>query len=392
MDSNSETHTVKEANTADAGRQRFGDLDVKTKTDRDLSLSWKDTSGYFRKFGISGGNTSNTVLTWIVLCVLAVIFGAVGCLLILYLPKPDHVEKEPSRIVTENMSLRLSRSFDIKMVPEAVASGRDLTFFVLSKGEIVHFDGDGKKIRTWKTEDPAGNLPCALTYIYTEAKGAGGTRFSALYIARGNKVYILDPELAEDPVHFLTLDNGALINSMRISDSFLFMTDAAKKLIYRYDLSSGDQEKIVLGMPDNKTHFPGFGPSSDIMLDLAIFPLSDLLFVTNPLLFRLEAFDIKTGQWRSEMSWGKHPGEENGFSGKMNPIHIDSCGKNRIVTVEYGVPGKIKIFTSQGIFLTAFVPFEKKKIANAAGFPKILAWPNGSIAVFSQNGDLEIYE
>ena len=369
-----------------------GEIEVKSKTDKDLSLSWRDTTGYLHRFTSGNIKPSNAVFTWAVLAVVAVFAGIIGCLLILYLPKPEIADQPKSLSQSTNLTLHPIRTFNIKMEPLACAAGRDLTFFVMSDSQIIHFDGDGKKIRTWKIEFPEKSAGGALCYVYSEPKGKGGTGFSALYIATGNKVYILNPELAEEPVHFLTLDAGAFVNSMRISDTFLFMVDASKKLVYRYDLTSGEQGKLVLGAPDEQTHFPGFGPSTGTTLDLALFSKEDILLVTNPLLFRLEAFDIKTGQWRSEFSWGRHPGQENGFCGTMNPIHIDSFGSEKIVTVEYGVPSKIKIFSKQGAFLCSFIPFEKMKIPNAPGFPKVLVLQNSTVAAVSQNGNIEFFE
>lgn len=401
----------------------------KKKQETNRFPEWMDPSKQSRRFFIDTSNVENPKITWIVL--LGVSFFAIlfGLFLIQWLPPEP---RKPSRSIpsfsgdlnlTQNQFVSL-RKFPIDhKSPSAWCSGKNNTFLIADTNTISLYDLNGKKIRDWKLDSITPNAvndqgktgdskngdlsspaqknkdfplgkPTAICYTEYRNDQKSLTTHS-LYFAVGNKIAVISSHEEIGARLLLDLNKNALITSIKIISHFLFLADYNNKTIYRYDLKNLD-ESIQMGRPDSdpENNFPGFKLSIVPHFDLAIDRSDRILYATNPVLFRVDAFNIDSGTWIKDRSWSKHPEQANGFTGCCNPLYLDVFSDGRILTAEKGKDSHLKIFDKQGNFLYHLndpqksIPLDGKKslipiIINDTTV--VVLHPAGEAEVFVQN-------
>ncbi|MCK9203577.1 MAG: hypothetical protein M0P58_03950 [Bacteroidales bacterium] len=140
----------------------------------------------------------------------------------------------------------------------------------------------------------------------------------------------------------------SFISSIAVTDSFAFIADAGRKVVYRCDLSGNMINRI--GEKDPVRKIPGFIIPSPYF-DLAIAP-DRSLWVVNPGRYELEKYSYD-GSFLT--SWGE-PGIGIGrFCGCCNPSHFTLLRDGSFITSEKGIE-RIKIYSAEGKF-SAVVAF-----------------------------------
>jgi hypothetical protein len=130
----------------------------------------------------------------------------------------------------------------------------------------------------------------------------------------------------------------ALFTSIAVYKDNVFVADAGRRVVIRYDLAG----KVVseIGRKDEKRNISGFVIPSPYF-DLAV--ASDgLLRVVNPGEHRIEAY---TFDGDLEFSWGKPGINIEGFCGCCNPINFAILKDGSFVTVEKGLV-RVKLYGS----------------------------------------------
>ncbi|MBW8015767.1 MAG: hypothetical protein FVQ82_06240 [Planctomycetes bacterium] len=156
----------------------------------------------------------------------------------------------------------------------------------------------------------------------------------------------------------------ALFTSIAVYEDNIFVADAGRRVVVRYDLEGNVVNEI--GRKDEKRNISGFVIPSPYF-DLAV--ASDgLLRVVNPGEHRIEAY---TFDGDLEFSWGEPGIKIEGFCGCCNPVNFAILGDGSFVTVEKGLV-RVKLYDEDGKFsgvvagVDALVP---GGVAKACAFP-----------------------
>ncbi|MEI7980485.1 MAG: hypothetical protein WCI71_02460 [Bacteroidota bacterium] len=134
----------------------------------------------------------------------------------------------------------------------------------------------------------------------------------------------------------------SFITSVAVNDSFAFVADAGRKLVYRYDLTGKMINRI--GEKDPEKKIPGFIIPSPFF-DLGIAP-DGSLWVVNP---GRHEFEKYTSDGRLVSTWGEANMAMEGFCGCCNPTHFAFLCNGSFVTSEKGIE-RIKVYTPNGKF------------------------------------------
>jgi len=134
----------------------------------------------------------------------------------------------------------------------------------------------------------------------------------------------------------------AFITSIAVTDSFAFLADAGKKVVYRYDLSGRQLNRI--GEKDPERNVPGFVIPSPYF-DLGIGKENEL-WVVNP---GRHTFEKYSYDGRLISSWGEGSMSVEGFCGCCNPSNFALLSDGSFVTSEKGIE-RVKVYSPQGKF------------------------------------------
>ena len=140
-----------------------------------------------------------------------------------------------------------------------------------------------------------------------------------------------------------SLGDRALLTSIAVSGSDVFVADAGNRIVLHYDINGNLINRI--GRKDSERNIPGFvipSPYFDLVMRR-----DELLRVVNPGLHRIEAYTFG-GDF--EFGWGKSSSSIEGFCGCCNPINIAVLGDDSFVTCEKGL-ARIKIYDPEGAFV-----------------------------------------
>ena len=152
------------------------------------------------------------------------------------------------------------------------------------------------------------------------------------------------------------LPSPAVITSIAIGPSEVFVADAGNRAVVRYDL---DGRQIgVIGKKDlsqKKSHFVIPSPYFDVALGPG-----DLLWVANTGQHQLEAYTMRGER---ENAWGESSMGIKGFCGCCNPAHFAMLPDGRFVTTEKGL-ARIKVYSPKGEF--------ESVVAAPKDFPQLL--------------------
>lgn len=137
-----------------------------------------------------------------------------------------------------------------------------------------------------------------------------------------------------------TLGRDAVLTSIAVSESDVFVADAGNRVVLRYDASGKLARRI--GERDESRNILGFSVPSPYF-DLAVSP-DGLLRVANPGQHRVEAY---TFDGDFEFSWGNPSMAIDGFCGCCNPVNFAMLPDGKFVTCEKGLP-RVKVYSAEG--------------------------------------------
>ncbi len=175
-----------------------------------------------------------------------------------------------------------------------------------------------------------------------------------------------------------SLGQRALLTSIAVSGSDVFVADAGNRIVLHYDTNGNLINRI--GAKDADRNIPGFvipSPYFDLVLRR-----DELLRVVNPGLLRIEAY---TFDGDFEFSWGKFSTNIEGFSGCCNPINIAVLSDDSFVTCEKGL-ARIKIYDPEGAFVGVVAgPEQFDVIAHVCNTPQQCQSGGYDVAVDAQD-------
>jgi len=140
--------------------------------------------------------------------------------------------------------------------------------------------------------------------------------------------------------HWESLGEDAIITSIAISNSNVFVADAGNLIVWRFDKQSKMLGRI--GAKDEAKDIPGFiipSPYFDVAIDLDGF-----LWAANTGRHSLENY-MSEGDFRS--SWGEYSMKIENFCGCCNPSHFIILDDGSFVTSEKGIP-RVKVYNRLG--------------------------------------------
>ena len=140
-----------------------------------------------------------------------------------------------------------------------------------------------------------------------------------------------------------SLGERAVLTSIAVSKSDVFVADAGNRIVLRYDTTGRLINRI--GAKDKERNIPGFVIPSPYF-DLAV-GRDGLLRVVNPGLRRIEAY---TFDGDLEFWWGKFSSAVEGFCGCCNPVNFAILEDESFVTCEKGLI-RVKIYDPEGAFV-----------------------------------------
>ena len=137
--------------------------------------------------------------------------------------------------------------------------------------------------------------------------------------------------------------DGAVLTSIAVSDSDVFVADAGSRIVLRYDVTGKLVKRI--GQKDKDRGIPGFVIPSPYF-DLAI-GRDGLLRVANPGRHCIEAY---TFDGDLEFWWSQFSSDVRGFIGCCNPVNFAILGDGSFVTCEKGLT-RVKVYDAEGNFV-----------------------------------------
>lgn len=162
-----------------------------------------------------------------------------------------------------------------------------------------------------------------------------------LYVGLRDHVEVYDSQM-QRIASWASRGDAAVLSSIVLADSHVFVADAGQRVILRYD-PAGTLEAVI-GEKDEDRNIPGFVVPSPYF-DLAV--TAGLLRAVNPGRQRIEAY---TFDGDFEFAWGKPAIAIDGFCGCCNPINIAVLSDGSFVTCEKGVV-RVKVYDSDGAFM-----------------------------------------
>jgi DNA-binding beta-propeller fold protein YncE len=161
-----------------------------------------------------------------------------------------------------------------------------------------------------------------------------------------------------------SLGKDAILTGIIASEDNVFVADAGRRIVIRYDTKGGVINEI--GRKDSIRNIPGFVVPSPYF-DLAV-SKDGLLRVVNPGRLRIEAY---TFDGDIEFWWGEPSAAVEGFCGCCNPVNIAVLPDGGFITCEKGLV-RIKVYNSEGSFVGVVAGPEQ---LGAGGTSKICTLP-----------------
>ena len=217
-----------------------------------------------------------------------------------------------------------------------VAIGPDDRIYVSGSDSVLVFNSDGTARSSFKSN---AQIRCL-------ASGDGHD----LYLGMGDHVEVYDTKGLKK-ASWESLGDKAIITSIAIAKTGVFVADAGNKIVWKFDKSGSRLNRI--GDKDEARDIPGFIIPSPYF-DVAIDP-DGFLWVANTGRHSLENYSAD-GNFRS--SWGMSGMEIQGFSGCCNPSHFVILEDGSFVTSEKGLP-RVKVYNRIGVLISVVVPTER---------------------------------
>jgi sugar lactone lactonase YvrE len=201
--------------------------------------------------------------------------------------------------------------------PRGIASAADGTIYICGDRSLLALDRGGSVKRRW---DLDGEPSCV-------AAGTDGT----LYIGMSDHVEVLRPGAAAASA-WPDLGRQAIVTSVAIVGSGVFVADAGNRMVLRFD--AGGRLAGTIG-GDYTVPSPYF--------DVAGSP-DGTVWVADPGHHRVRHFTV---DGKPLGSWGTSSLEIDGFGGCCNPVHLAVCLCGSIITAEKGIP-RVKVYGADG--------------------------------------------
>jgi len=177
------------------------------------------------------------------------------------------------------------------------------------------------------------DIPRCLTVADDDKIYIGITNHVEVYGQQGKRLASWD-----------SLGERAVLTSIAVSKSDVFVADAGNRIVLRYDTAG----KLInrIGAKDKARNIPGFVIPSPYF-DLAV-GRDGLLRVVNPGRHRIEAY---TFDGDLEFFWGKFSNVDvKGFCGCCNPANFAILDDESFITCEKGLT-RVKIYDAEGTFV-----------------------------------------
>ena len=215
----------------------------------------------------------------------------------------------------------------------AVACDVSDRIYVGGKNGLEIFEKDGKPAGKFGFEGVASSM----------AVDKKGTVFTGMQ----DHVEVFDPS-GKLLKKWKSISAESVLTSIAVSDSFVFVADAGKKIVYRYDLNGRLINRI--GEKDPQKKIPGFVVPSPYF-DLALGKKGEL-WVANTGRHSIEQFS-NDGTLNS--AWGEASMAVDGFCGCCNPSHFAFLSDGSFVTSEKGIE-RVKVYSPRGVFQCIVAP------------------------------------
>lgn len=206
-----------------------------------------------------------------------------------------------------------------------IAIGPDDGIYVCGGETVLIFNYDGTERSYFK--------------ITGKARCLAVDKNGDLYLGAEDHVEVYDAK-GENKAIWDSLGEQAIITSLAVAETGVFVADAGSKIVWKFDKSGRKIQRI--GDKDESKDIPGFIIPSPYF-DVAIDP-DGFLWVANTGRHSLENYTLD-GDFRS--SWGEFGMEIQGFSGCCNPSHFVILEDGSFVTSEKGLP-RVKVYDRIG--------------------------------------------
>lgn len=351
----------------------------KKNKDNDISLGhrhyWTDTQGHAHRVVFDEKTLEKPRATWIVLATVTIVALVVGAVLITTLHKPTGARPfVGEKAAPVFFTLAKTVADGVESGASTIAAGWNDEFFLGDSAGVSLYDATGQKLESWSFDETTA--PTALAFVSDEENVANGLLLVAFADRVKSLQFSLDQVVPATNSHDAALPggadeetetnnavvrtaargalgtpktlltkSGADIRGLECSGERLFVADYATGRVWRYSLkklyahdpSAGEPTPdCELGAPDEIRGYPGLKPTFPRNFCMAFSREKNALFVANPGLFRVDAFEPETGAWVSTASWSRAPGVSNAFHGASNPIAV-VAGDDRFLIAESGV-------------------------------------------------------
>jgi len=237
-------------------------------------------------------------------------------------PDLDALKKTDPKLILYTEAGRIKTGFqDVR----GIAAGSRGIYAVGDKA-VYLFAPEGKLIG-------ATNLPDEPQCIAVDPAGTA-------FIGANDHVMVVGPS---GTASWPSIGPKALITSIAVGGSSVWVGDAGDRLVVRYSLAG----KVLgsFGKRDSATGYPGLIVPSP-HLDVAVTSAGNLL-VTNPGTHRVETH-APDGKMIS--AWGRESPDIDGFCGCCNPTDVALFPDGSVVTSEKGLP-RVKLYSPKGKFV-----------------------------------------
>jgi len=215
----------------------------------------------------------------------------------------------------------------------AVACGTGDRIYVAGNNGLEIFEPDGKAVSKFSF---AGSASC----MALDGKGN-------IFIGMQDHVEVYDPS-GKLLNKWKSVSPESVLTGIAVSDSYVYLADAGKKVVYRCNPDGRIINRI--GEKDPQRNIPGFILPSPYF-DLALGKKGEL-WVANTGRHSLEQFS-NDGTLNS--SWGEASMAVDGFCGCCNPSHFAFLSNGSFVTSEKGIE-RVKIYSPEGKFICIVAP------------------------------------
>lgn len=220
----------------------------------------------------------------------------------------------------------------------ALAVDQDDRIYVAGDGAVSVFSPSGENLAIHRLSGTTNEQSADETYSYVGCLAVDGS--GDIYTGLSGRIVILDPK-GSVRARWESPSENALFTSIALAEDYVFAADAGTKVIWRWDRSGENPQRIGDRNPDKD--IPGLiipSPYFDVAIDEEGF-----LWAANSGRHQLENYTV-SGDLRA--FWGEAAMGIEGFCGCCNPSHFSLLGDGSFVTSEKGIP-RIKIMNRAGL-------------------------------------------